>query len=373
MGEFSGPGRALDFHLDLANKVHGAMQWARTYHATEVWPQDLPEQIKARLRLRSIQSGAWPLGEPIDRADYIGKVYTEENLTGTLSSLFFESGMLQEAETHYVSQSVMQTITAIAEKSDPDPLFPTDLPAPAGLIVFESVLRAPDPGLDPGNKMTVRAIGWKAGVVGQMQPDGSIENKAGISYFIYDHIDSGPDNDVFVDLGIWLTDSSGWVFGQPWYESEDRSATHPNQPSAEHVGAIHPDVAWMRKWIWGYMRWTWQKIIVSEQWHPDRARLKRMARSKAMIDGYIKVLKLRRTEYRSSFDRDHESDEMYYEHQFMVRGHQRYQWYPSLGPCYLPDGSKNPDSHRQIWIDPFIKGNPDGPLVIGHNVSASVR
>lgn len=371
MGDWSGPGRALDFHLDLANKVKSAVDWARTYNLTEVYPPDLPDHIKARLRLRSIQSGAWPLGQPIDRADYVRKVYTEENLTGTLESLFFEHKMLQEAETHYVSNSVMQTITSAGEQSDPDPLFPTDMPAQAGLIVFESPLRAPDPGLDEGSKMTVRAIGWKVGPVGQMQPNGSIEGKMGISYFVYDNVES-PDMEIFADLGTWLTDSSGWVFGQPWEALHTRRIS-PHQPSTEHIAMIHPDVAWMRKWLWAYFRWTWQKLIVSETWNPDRARKRRLDRNKGVIDGYIKVLRLRRVEYRSGFDRDHESEEMYYDYQFVVRGHPRNQWYPSLGPCYLPDGSKNPDSHRIIWIDPFIKGNPDGPLVIGHNVSSSVR
>lgn len=39
-----------------------------------------------------------------------------------------------------------------------------------------------------------------------------------------------------------------------------------------------------------------------------------------------------------------------YSHRFMVRGHHRAQWYPSL------------QAHKVIWIAPYIKGDPDKPF-----------
>jgi hypothetical protein len=97
-----------------------------------------------------------------------------------------------------------------------------------------------------------------------------------------------------------------------------------------------------------------------------------MMRARFPEDGHIKVLHLRRTEQAAR--REGESDADYARrHQWIVRGHWRRQWYKSLGPARHADGTFNEASHRLIWIDPFLAGNPFGPLVVGHNVTAAVR
>jgi hypothetical protein len=39
-----------------------------------------------------------------------------------------------------------------------------------------------------------------------------------------------------------------------------------------------------------------------------------------------------------------------YTHRWLVRGHHRAQWYPSL------------KAHKVVWIAPYIKGPADAPL-----------
>jgi hypothetical protein len=68
-----------------------------------------------------------------------------------------------------------------------------------------------------------------------------------------------------------------------------------------------------------------------------------------------------------------ETDGFYFDHSWIVRGHWRRQWYPSLGPARNPDGSFNQDSHRLTWIEAHQSGNPMAPLVIGHEVTSAVR
>jgi hypothetical protein len=43
-------------------------------------------------------------------------------------------------------------------------------------------------------------------------------------------------------------------------------------------------------------------------------------------------------------------------------GFWRSQWLPSLGPARLPSGESNPESHRAVWIDPYVKGDLSKPF-----------
>jgi hypothetical protein len=47
---------------------------------------------------------------------------------------------------------------------------------------------------------------------------------------------------------------------------------------------------------------------------------------------------------------DHEPGEVEWKWQWVVRGHWRNQWYPSI------------KQHRQIWVMPYMKGPEDAPI-----------
>jgi hypothetical protein len=161
--------------------------------------------------------------------------------------------------------------------------------------------------------------------------------------------------DTAEDLRSWVTDTSGWAFSVPW--------------DHDKFGA---GVSYIRRFLLAYWRWTWQRILVPTPYTPTRAERKWVSRigKPPLEDGHIKVLRLRREiEHERKYGTEYQG---IYDHQFMVRGHWRRQWYKSLGPATI-DGEFNPDSHRLVYVEPFVKGNPNGPLVLGHNVTAAVR
>ena len=71
----------------------------------------------------------------------------------------------------------------------------------------------------------------------------------------------------------------------------------------------------------------------------------------------VTVLRLRRVEQKEPT----ESVNVEWSRRWIVRGHWRNQWYPSL------------DVHRQIWISPFVKGPDEKPLVLTQRVVEFVR
>lgn len=385
---WSGPSKALQFHLDLYDKVSGLWKYALAHVGQAVAEDDLPFGLLQRIRLLSSSDTA-------DRVRKDGGDIDQAIFDAAVGGLYAEYEDLALSETHYVSHSVMASVQIAAESADPEPIFPTDLPCPRGLIVFESPLMLSDVGedgaLDPDTEVPVRAISWATHRVTKIHDDGTKTEGDGIRYVLYNSFDSYDFEDAEIyddkreenipkatrervieasrELGIWVIETSGWSFGSPW--GDGGWIKWDDMPE----GQVHSSAAVIRRFLLAYFRWTWQRIIVPTTYRPKRPEMKRGLRGGlTMEDGYIKVLRLRReVEHTARFDRGEESDEFTFDHQFMVRGHWRRQWYKSLGPAQLPDGSFNPDSHRLVWIEPFIKGNPYGPLIIGHDVSAAVR
>jgi len=64
----------------------------------------------------------------------------------------------------------------------------------------------------------------------------------------------------------------------------------------------------------------------------------------------VTVVTLRRPD--APHDPDHVPHTVEWDHQWVVAGHWRNQWYPSIS------------THRQIWISPYVKGPEDKPLVL---------
>lgn len=82
----------------------------------------------------------------------------------------------------------------------------------------------------------------------------------------------------------------------------------------------------------------------------DRAARREAARRGATLeDDHVTFVVLRRPQ-QAKRDSDDEMD-VHWRHRWIVRGHIRAQWYPTLG------------EHRLIWIAPHIKGPQDAPLL----------
>lgn len=102
-----------------------------------------------------------------------------------------------------------------------------------------------------------------------------------------------------------------------------------------------------------------QKLLVASRQAASRATRRRAIASKREAEAEVNVIRLRRLIYRA-----HESAEglpVEWSCQWIVRGHWRNQWYPSL--------TKN----QPIWINPYLKGPEDKPLRNPGKLFAVVR
>jgi hypothetical protein len=83
----------------------------------------------------------------------------------------------------------------------------------------------------------------------------------------------------------------------------------------------------------------------SSRERPDRASRKR-AKRVGLPEREITVVRLRRDQKSS----ENTGTSIDYAFRFMVSGHWRNQWFPSL------------QTHRQTWIAPYVKGPDDKPF-----------
>lgn len=109
------------------------------------------------------------------------------------------------------------------------------------------------------------------------------------------------------------------------------------------------DVRIMR-FIYCFIQFISQEILVNRKSYVRRATARRAKRSNLTINPVVNVVQLRRKRYEHSADETYEPSDREYSHQWLVRGHWRNQWYPSLG------------IHQPKWIAPYVKGPEDKPF-----------
>jgi hypothetical protein len=402
---WSGPGKALQAHLGMFERVDRTRNWMISVAGREVTQRMLesaPDLFRQRARLMTTMADNIGItvvqdGHTMSDQDHPQAMATQRNLLRASSLINTEHELLNQGETHYVSHHIVAAVEAAAEAADDEPLFPTDLPCPHGLMVFEYPLILPD--LHPTTgvvmdelRMPIRAIGWSTQTVQVRNRDtGELEPHPGIFYALYTDQDAWkalflpsvkehlPDEyDEYQPLydgvetthdPMWCIDSSGWAFGTSW-----KRGGNDLPREAFEQGQIHDMVARVRRFILAMWRFEWARILVPQVHKPSRAEHRQAARAgRKLEDGYVKVLRLRRHVEAEARGEHISGDQLVHDCQWMVRGHPRRQWFPSLGPARNPDGSFNADSHRLMWIEPHTKGNPYAPLRVGHNVTAVVR
>lgn len=391
---WSGPGRALQCHLDLFEKVQVGHRFLEQNNGKRVRASAIPPILAQRARLMSSMAiGPLVMLDGVTMAEVRDdpmNALSQSNVARANGLLKGEYELLNQGETHYVSHHVLETVAAAAQKAPDEMLFPTDLPSPRGLIVFEYPFLIndlhPETGeIVEGLHMPVRAIGWNRTVVHSQNPDGTYAPGEGVMWVTYADWESynaihmaavrklvDPEAYPYEGgqaNGIWATDMSGWSFGKAW----SSGGTGKLREDFD-LGEVHDNVAILRRLLLAYFRWTWDRIIIAERadfGRPDRRRYQRVFNRK-LEDGYVKVMRLRReVEMEARGERvqsDYVSD-----HAWIVGGHWKRVHYRSLGPARNDDGSFNHDSHRLKWIDPYLSGNPEGPLVVGYPVKAAVR
>ena len=200
-----------------------------------------------------------------------GEAYSQQNVFNTVMQLENEWKALNEGETFYVSQHIAATVAAAAELAEPEPLFPTDLIAPSGLIVLETPLILDDLHPDTGEvveglKMPVRAIAWqerKVAVTDDTADSGYkmvpgvhmtfyVDEDSFVTTYVTSYREHFPERTDEADsmlanadaMGIWASDITAWAYGEPWREGTI------DPVNDEHVpGVIIGSHSFMRRWI----------------------------------------------------------------------------------------------------------------------------
>lgn len=304
------------------------------------------------------------------------------NVTRAVQIGHNEFRLLEDGVTHYVSAEMVDVVSGAADLAEPEPLFATDLPCPTGLAVLEQPLLLADLHpytgvIDPRIVLPIRAIGW---VFNPAIHSLSGETGPGITLIAYTDMDAyhtvympsladigmpeASAADYAIQSGLWLVEFNPWRFGSGWGDGGP-SAIDANDVSDPNAIKVVSTVAYLRRWLLSLLRLMWQQIIVSDPGRIDRPTLRRMERAgmdRSRRDDF-KVLRLRRV----SRPHDDPASGHRLEHRVIVRGHWRQQYYPSLGPV------GDLGSYRRIFIDPYIKGPDDAPLVVKHAVTAVVR
>lgn len=115
-------------------------------------------------------------------------------------------------------------------------------------------------------------------------------------------------------------------------------------------------------WMLRYLLTTWhimrQRLTQTRVVRPNRASARRIARAGGNLEQNVRVISLRLPD---SSNPSTETGPREYQHQWIVRGHWRQHWYPSI------------QDHRPVWIAPHIKGPEGAPLIGGEKVYAWTR
>jgi hypothetical protein len=93
-----------------------------------------------------------------------------------------------------------------------------------------------------------------------------------------------------------------------------------------------------------------QRIIVTDSTPPDRATRRRLERDKVEPKN-VQVVRLRKIVH-AKHDNDGDKEAVEWSHRWVVSGHWRKQYYPST------------DTHKAIWIMPYVKGPDSKPLKV---------
>jgi hypothetical protein len=252
---------------------------------------------------------------------------------------------VKQGDPVYVHEHVVEVIDNARESFLPEIVLPTD---PFCAVGFAWLARSMSI-LDVHNKRTpVRAIGWLP--IRANAEDGM--DRGGLWITMWSHFE---DEAEYSDY----EPNTAAIHAENPYGS--LAAIHSffldfNRRQWEDIGAAgngNPvDDAFMqasiRQWTTVQVMWRLgQQLVQTGQQAPRPAR-KEAKRLGATKDTGITVITLRRPRT-DSFPENGDGEKRYH-FQWLVRGHWRNQWYPSL------------KQHRQKWVSDYWKGDPNDPI-----------
>lgn len=235
----------------------------------------------------------------------------------------------------YVHDHVVDVIDHAREHFLPEVVLPTDPFCAAGFAWLARSIAIRD---THNKSISVRAIGWIP--VRAADEDGM--EKGGLWVTFWTHYDDVTDYSDGIGRQVFDANKNGAL-----------TALHSfflafNRKMWEDVDEPAYMEASIRQWTTVQVMWRLGQQFVKTDTQPQRQARKESHRLRVQPKA-ITVITLRRERDGYEFNGEGEGGK-YYHVQFMVRGHWRNQWYPSL------------KEHRQKWIHPYVKGDPDDPF-----------
>lgn len=306
--------------------------------------------------------------------------------------------VLQMAEQWYASADIVDVIEAMRQKMPPEVMAQTDPPSSHGFLLLEKPWLQYDVH---GKVMPIRAIMWSTRVVGKGPGSGNglvvwglidLNDRAIDDYWRY-----GGETEriarAMLSEGVNLTPASIFcvTFGAYALELIDQQGTWIIADDIETSIEDNGDATWMmttkgasevvtggaseeviRRFpkkdsrrvrpepIISFLQCLWrfqeQEIVSVERDHLRKTIAKQLQR-RQMLDTPVSVI-----HWRKRMQTDDKGERQYeLQHRFVVRGHWRRQWYPSE------------QRHKNIYIQPFLKGPDNAPILMRERVNAVVR
>lgn len=260
---------------------------------------------------------------------------------------YSQAEVLNRAKSYWVTANMCDLLEAAVPRFEAQPIRPQDIPSKYGFVWFDKpVPFSEEPSFNIGDGSMIfakpRAIQWQYESYGdQLPPIPMLPQDEGYGTLIVT---------VYLDLEYWITDTVD-------YTIEDLRAFYGPvimswmiNISVSEIPTNHLEERTLMA-LWTLMQ---QRIALVSGQRGDRASERRIRRYSDM-DNEVQVIELRRPVARKAID-DPFAEAPVWSHQWIVDGHWRWQYYPSL------------DSHRQIWIAPYVKGPEDRPLIIKDKV-----
>lgn len=258
-----------------------------------------------------------------------------------------ESLKLDASETYWVSTDMMKVMES-ASLTIPDSIINEwDLPSKSGFVWFEEPLFTQD---SRGQMINTRVFTWAPARM--WENDEEIRGVWITAYSDRDVVDEATLNNPehsrlfqihissFPQLLIWH--ASSFPFGKTWVSQVTE----------------RPGIFSMLRTFWSFVQ---QEIPVDSRVGMDRGTRRRIQRRNLTPpQEQVRVIALRKKRYQNR-PVDNEEPDFEYSHRFMVAGHWRNQWYPKE------------NRHKPVYINTYVKGPEDKPLVMKDRVYKWMR
>lgn len=260
-----------------------------------------------------------------------------------------EARRLRMAELYFVT-SQMTDLAVTASQTLPEfTLVPQDLPSPHGLVVFEKSF-ATTVTSENQTALPIVAVAWGPWHIAR--PSWS---RGGVWLDFYTSTDLNLATDYLGHLSQSERLAIRTRLGALCHDNEAQ-IPFDNKPIGRGGGDDTNNWLEVIRTVWMLMG---QTIAALRDVRADRATSRRLVRARSYRpDALVRIIELRR---RQAVESGPEDATREYYHQWIVRGHWRNQWYPSL------------NANRPVWIAPHIKGPEGAPLLGGEKIHALKR